>query len=104
VLDDFLDVVVVFFFAGAGSASVVAVGVFLEPVLPVLEPVDVPVVLVAAGVVASAAFWAVESDFLSPPPQPASASAGASTTPVVAVSIRGTARTIASGARTVCRT
>jgi hypothetical protein len=86
----------VFVFAD-GSASVVAVEIFEAVVLPFFDAPDFPVVVVAAGVVVGvAALCAVESDFLSPPPQPASARA--SSTPIVAMSFRGTARTIASGA------
>jgi hypothetical protein len=82
-----------------GSASVVAVGVFAPLFVPFLDP-DVPVVVVAAGVVAVAALWAVELE-LSSLPQPANATA--SRTAVVAVSLRGTARTMASATAAVCR-
>jgi hypothetical protein len=98
-------VVVVFFdplvFVFAGVWASVALETFEPVVLDALEPVAGVVVVTAGVVVALCAAEPEPESFL---PHPAVASARASSIPVVAVSFRGTARTIAPGARSVGRT
>jgi hypothetical protein len=123
----FFDVVVVFFFFVAAfflvdsivgpelsvpipdgflEPEVVAAPVFFDVVVVLDFDVDaLPAEVVVAGVVTTGVVAAALCDVVldeSPPPQPANTRA--STIPVVAVSFRGTAGTMASAGLGMCRT